>query len=147
MSSSWQAILLINDKSVNFKIDTGAQENIISKKLLNDIFGSGVKVRQTSGLNASADKLGLIKKSDYVNSVNCGKNISELLCKYAQVFEGLANLPGKYPITLSENSVPVVSVIRKVEFSILEPLKAELDRMVKAGVIVKVTEPTHWVKA
>ncbi|GBO26224.1 Retrovirus-related Pol polyprotein from transposon 17.6 [Araneus ventricosus] len=48
MSSSWQAILLINDRPVNFKIDTGAQANIISKKLLNDMYGSGVNVRKTS---------------------------------------------------------------------------------------------------
>ncbi|GBL80181.1 hypothetical protein AVEN_29157-1 [Araneus ventricosus] len=190
MSSSWQAILLINDRPVNFKLDTGAQANIISKKLLNDIYGSGVNVRKTSvklstytgqtiellgcttlplkkdlnspvihldflvtknsyqpilGLTASADKLGLIKKCDNINSVNCCKSISNLLCKYNQVFEGLGNLPGKYHITLCENSVPVVSVTRKVAFSLLEPLKAELDRMVKAGIIEKVTEPTDWV--
>ncbi|GBN89636.1 hypothetical protein AVEN_216387-1 [Araneus ventricosus] len=168
----------------------GAQANIISKKLLNDIYGSGVNVQKTSvklltytgqtiellgcttlpvnkdlnspvihldflvtknsyqpilGLTASADKLGLIRKCDNVNSVNCCKSISNLLCKYNQVFEGLGNLPGKYHITLCENSAPVVSVTRKFAFSLLEPLKAELDRMVKAGVIEKVTELTDWV--
>ncbi|GBM82550.1 hypothetical protein AVEN_29337-1 [Araneus ventricosus] len=97
------------------------------------------------GLTASADKLDLIRKCDNVNRVNCCKSISNLLCKYNQVFEGLGNLPGKYRITLCENSVPVVSVTRKVAFSLLEPLKAELDRMVKAGVIEKATEPTDWV--
>ncbi|GBN15561.1 hypothetical protein AVEN_102143-1 [Araneus ventricosus] len=187
MSSSWQAILLINDRQVNFKIDTGAQANIISKILLNDIYGSGFNVRKTSvklttytgqtiellgyttlpvnkalnspiihldflvtknsyqpilGLTASADKLGLIRKCDNVNSVNCCKSVSSLLCKYNKGFEGLGNLPGKYHITLCENSVPVVSVTRKVAFSLLEPLKPELDRMVKAGVIEKVTEST-----
>ncbi|GBM77266.1 hypothetical protein AVEN_109492-1 [Araneus ventricosus] len=187
MSSSWQAILLINDRPVNFKIDTGAQANIIRKKLLNDIYGSVVNVRKTSvklstytgqtiellgcttlpvkkdlnspvihldflvtknsyqpilGLTASADKLGLIRKCDNVNSC---KSISNLLCKYNQVFEGLGNLPGKYHITLCENSVNVVSVTRKVAFSLLEPLKPELDWMVKARVIEKVTEPTDWV--
>ncbi|GBM97787.1 Retrovirus-related Pol polyprotein from transposon 297 [Araneus ventricosus] len=189
MSSSRQAILLINDRPVNFKIDTGAQANIISKKLLNDIYGSGVNVRKTSvklsmytgqtiqllgcttlpankdlnspvihldflvtknsyqpilGVAAFADKLGLIRKCDNVNSVNCCKSISNL-CKYNHVFEGLGNLPGKYRITLCENSVPVVCVTRKVAFSLLEPLKADLDRMVNAGVIEKVTEPTDWV--
>ncbi|GBO17273.1 hypothetical protein AVEN_74987-1 [Araneus ventricosus] len=97
------------------------------------------------GLTASADKLGLIRKCNNVNSVNCCKSISNLLCKYNQVFERLGNLPGRYRITLCENSVPVVSVTRKVAFSLLEPLKAELDRMVKARVIEKVTEPTNWV--
>ncbi|GBL90203.1 hypothetical protein AVEN_130321-1 [Araneus ventricosus] len=97
------------------------------------------------GLTTSADKLGLIRKCDNVNSVNCCKSISNLLCKYNQVFEGLGNLPGKYHIILCENSVPVVSVSRKVAFSLLEPLKAEIDRMVKAGVIEKVTEPRDWV--
>ncbi|GBM38548.1 Transposon Tf2-9 polyprotein [Araneus ventricosus] len=78
-------------------------------------------------------------------SLACLKgSISNLLCKYNQVFEGLGNLPGKYHITLCENSVPVLSVTRKVAFSLLEPLKAELDRMVKAGVIEKGTEPTDW---
>ncbi|GBM14559.1 hypothetical protein AVEN_34974-1 [Araneus ventricosus] len=182
MSTTWQVILLINDRPVNFKIDAGAQAYIISKKLLADIFGSGVKVRQTSvrlstftgqlielfgwsalpvkkdcnspviyldflvtkysyqpilGLSASADKLGLIRKCD---SVNCCKNISNL-CKYNRIFEGLGKLPGKYHITLCENSV---SVTRKVAFSLLEPLKAELDRMVNAGVTEKVTDPADW---
>ncbi|GBM41530.1 Uncharacterized protein K02A2.6 [Araneus ventricosus] len=58
---------------------------------------------------------------------------------------GLGNLPGKYHITLGENSVPVVSVTGKLAFSLLEPLKAELDKMVKTGVIEKVTEPTDCV--
>ncbi|GBM86008.1 Uncharacterized protein K02A2.6 [Araneus ventricosus] len=187
VSSSWQAILLINDRPVNFKIDTEAQANIISKKLLNKIYGSRVNVRKTSvnpstytgqtiellgctelpvkkdlnspiihldflvtknsyqpilGLSASADKLCLIGKCDNVNKVNCCKSISNLLLKYNQVSEGLGNLPGTYHITLCENSVPVVSVTRKVAFSLLEPLKTELARMVKAGVIEKVTEPT-----
>ncbi|GBN18746.1 hypothetical protein AVEN_69944-1 [Araneus ventricosus] len=93
------------------------------------------------GLTASAGKLGLIRKCDNVNSENCCKSISNLFCKYSQVFEGFGNLPGKY-ITLCENSIPVT---RKVAFSLLEPLKAELDKMVKAGVIEKVTEPTDWV--
>ncbi|GBM11903.1 Transposon Tf2-6 polyprotein [Araneus ventricosus] len=190
MSSSSKAILLINDRPVNFKIDTGAQANIISKKLLNDIYGSRVNVRKTSvklstytgqtiellgcttlpvkkdfnfpvihldflvtknsyqpilGLTPSADKLGLIGKCDNVNSVNCCRSISNLLCKSNQVFEGLGNLPGKYHISLCENSVPVVSVTRKVAFPLLEPLKAEIDRMVTAGVIEKVTELTDWV--
>ncbi|GBN15910.1 Retrovirus-related Pol polyprotein from transposon 297 [Araneus ventricosus] len=87
--------------------------------------------------------LGLIRKCDNVNSVNCCKSISNL-CNYNHVFEGLGNLPSKYCITWCENSVPVVSVTRKVAFSLLEPLKAELDRMVKAGEIDKVTEPTDW---
>ncbi|GBM50972.1 hypothetical protein AVEN_114621-1 [Araneus ventricosus] len=126
MSSSWQAILLINDRPVNFKIDTGAQANIIR-------------------VAASADKLGLIRKSDNVNSVNCCESISKLLCKYNQVFEGLCNLPSNYLLTLHENSVPVVSATRKVAFSLLEPLKPELDRIVKAGVIENVTEPTDGV--
>ncbi|GBM61326.1 hypothetical protein AVEN_9595-1 [Araneus ventricosus] len=46
--SSWQAILLINDRPVNFKIDAGTRANIISKKLLNDIYGSRVNVRKIS---------------------------------------------------------------------------------------------------
>ncbi|GBN83400.1 hypothetical protein AVEN_201656-1, partial [Araneus ventricosus] len=57
MSSSWQNILLINDRPVNFKIDTGAQANIISKKLLDDIYRSGVKAEL-----ARMVKAGVIEK-------------------------------------------------------------------------------------
>ncbi|GBM00292.1 hypothetical protein AVEN_32639-1 [Araneus ventricosus] len=96
------------------------------------------EAEENVGLVASADKLGLIRKCE----VNCYKSISNLLYKYNQVFEGLGNLPGKYRITLCDNSILGVSVTRKVAFSLLETLKAELDRMVKAGVIEKVTEPT-----
>ncbi|GBM15693.1 hypothetical protein AVEN_262868-1 [Araneus ventricosus] len=100
-----------------------------------------------ASLNAKLEsqKLGLIRKSDNINGVNCCKSIPNLLCKYNQVFEGLGNLSGKYRITLCENSLPVVSVTRKVALSLLEPLKAELDRMVKAGVIENLTETIDWV--
>lgn len=51
--------------------------------------------------------------------------------------------PGK--ICLRDNAVPYsVNTARRVSAPMLPKVKAELERMVKCGVIEGVTEPTEW---
>ncbi|GBM85033.1 Transposon Tf2-6 polyprotein [Araneus ventricosus] len=127
-SSSWQAILLINDRPVNFKIDTVAQANIINKKLLNDIYGSEVNVQKTS-----------VKLSTYT-----GQTIELLGCTTLPVNKDLNSPVIHLDFLVTKNSYqPILGLTASADK--LEPLKSELDRMVKAGVIEKVTEPTDWV--
>lgn len=48
-------------------------------------------------------------------------------------------------MVLREDAVPVVQMTRRVPLALQEPLRRELDRMLKAGIIVKAEEPTDWV--
>lgn len=64
---------------------------------------------------------------------------------YEDVFEGLGQLEGiVYHLKLKPGSQGVVKPTRRIPIALQSKVKAELDRMETAGVIVKVTEPTEW---
>lgn len=96
------------------------------------------------GLDACLNKLKILSSLDETGSV-LKLDCTDLLNEYSDVFEGLGKLPGRHKIVISENSIPIVVPSRKVPFAVQDKLKLELDRMVKMGVITKVTEPTDWV--
>lgn len=74
------------------------------------------------------------------------KAVNNLLEEYADVFKGIGKIKGsKCEFKLIDNYKPVVVPCRKVPFQLMNKLKAELDKMVKDEVIVKVTEPTEFV--
>ena len=50
-------------------------------------------------------------------------------------------------IKLKHEAVPVIEACRKIPFTMLYEMKAELDRMEEAGVIKRITQPTEWVSA
>lgn len=62
-------------------------------------------------------------------------------------FKVLGVLPGEHTIKLDPSIPPVVHPPRKVSVCLKEKIKDELDRMEKAGVIVRQTEPTDWVNS
>ena len=67
------------------------------------------------------------------------------LAQYPSLFEGLGNLGDEYSIKLQEGAQPHALFIPwKVPIPMRVKVKEELDRMEKAGVISKVTEPTPW---
>ena len=70
-----------------------------------------------------------------------------ILVEYPDLFQGLGCLPGEHTIKLDPSVPPVVHPPRKVPVSLKEKIKDELDRMEKAGVIVRQTEPTDWVNS
>ncbi|XP_049269161.1 uncharacterized protein LOC125757601 [Rhipicephalus sanguineus] len=49
-----------------------------------------------------------------------------------------------YRMVLREGALPVVQTARRVPLVLREPLRKELDRMEREGIIIKVTEPTEW---
>ena len=68
---------------------------------------------------------------------------SKVTDKYPKLFEGLGVMKDSYCITLKEDARPFqVSVPRKVPFPLYKKTKEELDRMLKAGVISIVDQPT-----
>jgi len=69
----------------------------------------------------------------------------KLADKYPKLFEGLGVMKDSYCITLKEYAKPFqVSVPRKVPFPLYQKTKEELDRMLEAGVISRVDQPTDW---
>ena len=66
--------------------------------------------------------------------------------EYADVFEGLGEIRSvQHKIKIDPNATPVIHPPRRVPVALREPLKEELQRMEKLGVIMKATDPTAWV--
>ena len=65
--------------------------------------------------------------------------------QFSHLFSGLGKLEGDYTIKLQEGAKPfALSTPRRVPVPLLKPVKEELKRMEKLGVIVRVNEPTNW---
>ncbi|PFX14755.1 Retrovirus-related Pol polyprotein from transposon opus [Stylophora pistillata] len=92
----------------------------------------------TLGLNSCLD-LGFINRIYRLEEEN-------LESEYADVFEGLDEIKGvQYKIQIDPSATPIVYHPRRVPVALCEPLREELQRMEKLGVIKKCTEPTAWV--
>ena len=66
--------------------------------------------------------------------------------EYADVFEGLGEIRSvQHKIKIDPNATPVIHPPRRVPVALREPLKEELQRMEKLGVIMKATDSTGWV--
>ena len=61
--------------------------------------------------------------------------------RYPNLFTGLGKLDGDYSIQLEDR---VQTVPRRVAIPLMQPVKEELERMEKLGVISRVSEPTEW---
>ena len=70
-----------------------------------------------------------------------------LLVQYADVFEGLGEMPGQYHIELDQSVTPVIHAPRKVPIALQSRLKSALDDMEQKGVIRKCDGPTDWVSS
>ena len=65
--------------------------------------------------------------------------------QFSRLLSGLGKLEGDYMIKLQEGAKPfALSTPRRVPVPLLKPVKEELKRMEKLGVIVRVNEPTNW---
>lgn len=84
-------------------------------------------------------------KHDIYNINN--SKIDSFVKKYDDLFEGLGCLKDKCKLILRDDVRPTIDAPRRVPFNLLEPLKVELERMVKLGVIKAVEEPTDWVNS
>ncbi|XP_049269695.1 uncharacterized protein K02A2.6-like isoform X2 [Rhipicephalus sanguineus] len=67
-----------------------------------------------------------------------------LLRDFRHLFQGLGCLKTLYRMVLDPDAVPVVQPARRVPLALQEPLKKELQRMTREGIIVKENEPTDW---
>ena len=70
-----------------------------------------------------------------------------ILSEFTDIFTGVGCLEGNYSIQVGDSFRPVVHPPRKVPVPLRDTLKSELDKMVKNGILAKVTEPTSWVSS
>lgn len=99
-------------------------------------------------------KLDLVRCMNTINKAEHANDHSNLPAndilkepQYAELFEGLGCLPGKYSIKLDPSVTPTIHPPRKVPISLKDKVHQELRRMEQLGVIERQTEPTKWVNS
>ena len=71
-----------------------------------------------------------------------------MLKEYSDIFKGVGTLPGgPYHIRLKEQYKPVQHPPRSVPVAMQSTYKAELNRLVKEGIITEVKEHTEWINS
>ena len=88
-------------------------------------------------------KNGHIKIIDEVNEESFKQNFEK---EYPNLFKGIGLMDSEISIKLKDGSIPHVEPIRSVPHAMQEPLKAELEKLVKEGILQKVdiSEPIEW---
>ena len=172
IDKQWSVEVCLDNTKVNFKIDTGADVDIISDKIYRNLFNHKPLFPSTKHLKGPDHKplpiLGYIKCSMSKGDKVCQSNVyvmkggTPLLGRessvalevialindvesYPQLFEGLGEMETSYKIELQANAEPyAVQYPRRVAVPLLPKVKKELDRLETLGVIKRVTEPTEW---
>nr|XP_022904876.1 uncharacterized protein K02A2.6-like [Onthophagus taurus] len=167
---TWYQTIKVGHLNVKFKLDTGAQCNVLPPKIFQKLYSLSsltncekhiltygnnkieikgsiiieldVESLPILGLNTCVG-LGLIKRLDEMNVST--KEKSKFINLNKDVFEGVGKVPFQYKIILSNNAIPVSCCNRRVPETIKTRLKTELDRLSKKEIIEKVEEPTEWV--
>ena len=71
-----------------------------------------------------------------------------LLREFAEVFKGIGILPGgEYHIQLKEDYKPVQHPPQQAAVSLKQACRADLDRLLKLGIITEVRQYTEWVNS
>ena len=74
-----------------------------------------------------------------------GEDENSPVARYPNLFTGQGKLDGEYSIQLEDGAKPfALTVPRRVAIPLMQPVKEELERMEKLGVISRVSEPTEW---
>ena len=68
-----------------------------------------------------------------------------LIQEFQDVFERQGLFTGTCKLTVDETITPTIQPPRRIPVSLRQPLRSELDRLEKEGILSKVTEPTKWV--
>jgi hypothetical protein len=90
----------------------------------------------------TCQKLNIIKRIWAVNTSD-----PNLMAEYKDVFGEIGCLQGEYHIITDPEVKPVIHPPRKIPISMMDKLKAELERMKHLDVIDKIDEPSDWVSS
>ena len=73
-------------------------------------------------------------------------NSSDILRRYPDIFNAdVGTLPGSVQLTLKPDAEPILRPPKRLPIELKDTVKQELDKLVKAGVLAPVDEPTDWV--
>ena len=95
--------------------------------------------RSLLGLDSSLE-LGLIKRIYDIEYIDHNR-VQKLLVQFKDLFHGIGRLPGEYHITTKKGLPRIAHASRRFPRPLITELKAELDRMVEAKVIIPVKQP------
>ena len=95
----------------------------------------------------AAEKMELIIVNyERFESVNGVMSSSHVLRRYPDIFNGdVGTLPESVRLTLKPDAEPILRPPKRLPVELKDSVKQELDRLVKAGVLAPVDEPTDWV--
>ena len=72
----------------------------------------------------------------------------QIMARFNDVFKGIGKFPGEpYKIQLDPNVPPKQTPCRPVPIHLNEAFKAEIDKMLKAGVLKPIQEATPWINS
>ena len=165
VDSAWnqtelKVVLDVHDRLVEFKIDTGAKYNIDTLGTVTFPYkgavGTGTlkvhvvnqDIQSLLGLSDCV-KMQLVKISSDVHEISLlPSEMDDILVEYQNLVDGtIGKLPAEYKIRVDPSITPVINPPRKAPVAMADKVKAELDRMVRIGVITEVSEPTGWVNS
>ena len=86
-------------------------------------------------------QMGLIQQAQ---SITERQKLPESISQFTDVFQGLGQLPGTHTIRLQQNAQPTIQPARRVPFKYRQQLRTQLEEMVDADILAKVTEATAW---
>ena len=91
-------------------------------------------------------------KNEHVKIINEVKDETfkqEIEKEYPELFQGIGLMKGEITIKLKEGAIPHVEPVRRVPYVMQEPLKAELDKLVKEKILHKldISEPIEWLNS
>ena len=70
------------------------------------------------------------------------------MARFPDIFEGIGKFPGEpYKIQLNPKFPPKQTPCRPVPIHLKEAFKAEIDKMLQAGVLTPVQEATPWINS
>ena len=170
----WKIPLTVNNVDIHFKIDTGADVSVIPLDLYKkmqprpklskmrgkldspggEVAHAGQFVAKTQYKNKDQFFRVVVIKGDHCSllsreaSLKLGlvKRIDETKmhdCAFGEIGTPIECEP--IEISLKEEAEPYsITVPRRVPIPLIPKVGAELERMEKAGVIQKITEPTEW---
>lgn len=170
----WIIQLDIQGKSVNFKIDSGADTSVISNETYRS-FNQPIALKSPSvplmGPGGKLDCIGTfraetqLKGKHYtfpvhvINGITGNNLLSRSVAEQMNLIQKVDRVevdPGVFgsfgllkcdpvKITVREDAQPYcLTTARRVPFPLLPKVKQELDRLEQEGIIEKVTRPTDW---
>jgi hypothetical protein len=113
--------------------------NLVNKNESHKVMFTDTESPPLLGLQ-TCQKLNIIKRIWAVNTSD-----PNLMAEYKDVFGEIGCLQGEYHIITDPEVKPVIHPPRKIPISMMDKLKAELERMKQLDLIDKIDEPSDWV--